>query len=110
MELVVICLLLESLKRPTTGGAVQLLKRGLLVVVVDAAGLGSHAVSLELMELLEVLGGEGEFTHLVSAGVTVVEVDVFFKGIRPLKVLVTLGTHAVLILERIFNQNFGNTV
>ena len=105
-----ICLLLESLKRPTTGGAVQLLKRGLLVVVVDAAGLGSHAVSLELMELLEVLGGEGEFTHLVSAGVTVVEVDVVFKGIRPLKVLVTLGTHAVLILERIFNQNFGNTV
>ena len=62
MELVVIFLLLESLKRLTAGGTIQLQERRLLQVRVNGVGdlllllllrgwLGSDPVSLELVEL-----------------------------------------------------------
>ena len=62
MELVVIFLLLESLKRLTAGGTIQLQERRLLQVRVNGVGdlllllllrgwLGSNPVGLELVEL-----------------------------------------------------------
>ena len=127
MEFVVIFLLLKSLKSLTTGGTVQLQERRLLLVTVDAAGgglcrgldlvvllcllwswLGAKAVSLELVEPQRVLPGEGELATLEQTAVLVVQVDMSFKSIRPLEVLVTLSTNAVVILGRFFVWNLPN--
>ena len=84
-----ILFLQDGFERLTTGGAVQLLLRRLLLGVGNGGGglhwswLGSETVNLEQMELQPGLRGEGELTHLVRAAVKVVEIDVFFKGSRP---------------------------
>ena len=97
--------LLQSLKRLTT---VQLQLRRILVVGVQGGGdllrgwLDSDAVTLVEVELQQILRGVGELTHRVRAVVLVVEVDVFFKVLRPLQDFLTKSTYAVVIIGSIF--------
>ena len=55
-------------------------------------------MTLVEVELQRELRGEGQLTHRVRAVVLVLEVDVFFKGLRPLEEFLTLSTDAVVII------------
>ena len=111
MELVVIILLLRSLERLTAGGAI----RRRLVIVNDGGGLrwswlASDAVSFVLVVMQQDLRSEGQLTLVLQAGEMVVQIDVFFKGIRTLEYQVTLSTDTVFILKRFcLRQNPSST-
>ena len=81
----------------------------LVLLLLHQSWLGSHAVSLVLMELQQVLRGEGELTALDQTAMMVLQVDVFLEVIRPLEACLTLLTAAIVIIDSIFSlKNLGS--